>query len=86
MNQAVARIDERTEIAAGVRPAPPSTTPAPGPSRAPQTAGPRRRRGLGRYLRPGVVLGTALKGAAQVTWHAFQAVNRCLPYGVKQPK
>ena len=86
MNQAVARIDETTEPAAGARPSPVATTPAPQPSRAPQAARPARSRGFGRYLRPSVLAGLALKGAAQVVWHVFQPLNRRLPYGVKQPK
>ncbi|HEV8699731.1 MAG TPA: radical SAM protein [Candidatus Polarisedimenticolia bacterium] len=86
MSQAVARIDERTESGAGVRPSPTVTTPAPGPSRAPQAPRPGRPKGFGRYLRPGVLAGMALKGAAHVAWHVFQPLNRRLPYGVKQPK
>jgi uncharacterized radical SAM superfamily Fe-S cluster-containing enzyme len=86
MNQAVARIDETTEPAAGARPSPVATPPAPQPSRAPQAARPARPRGFGRYLRPSVLAGLALKGAAQVVWNVFQPLNRRLPYGVKQPK
>src|SRR5207247_472046 len=39
-----------------------------------------------RFFRPHVVAGLLLKAAAHLTWHAFQAVNTRLPYGVKQPK
>ena len=46
----------------------------------------RQRRSVVRYLRPGVILGAGLKGLANLTWHAFQAVNRRVPYGVIQPK
>src|SRR6266446_6850 len=39
-----------------------------------------------RFLRPEVLAGVGLKGIAQVTWHAFQAVNRRLPYGSVKPR
>ena len=45
-----------------------------------------RRRRATRYLRPDVLIGTGLKGAANLAWHAFQAVNRRIPYGQIQPK
>src|SRR5688572_4370988 len=80
MNQALARNDETTESAAGIRPIPITTAPVPGPSRAPQAARPGRPNGIGRYLRPSVLAGMALKGVAHVAWHAFQALNRRLPY------
>src|SRR5882672_6252439 len=85
MSQAVARIDERTEVASDARPAPAAPSPAPGAAPSPKT-GAGRRRSAARYLRPGIVVGSALKGAAYLTWHAFQSINRHLPYGVKQPK
>src|SRR5882672_8357826 len=80
MSQAVARIDERTEVGLEARPVPS----APRPAAAPQAPAPKR--GATRYLRPHVVAGSLLKAAAHLTWHAFQALNRRLPYGVKQPK
>src|SRR3989454_7447906 len=80
MSQAVARIDERTEVGLEARPVPP----APRPAAAPQAPAPKR--GATRYIRPHVVAGSLLKAAAHLTWHAFQAVNTRLPYGVKQPK
>jgi len=86
MSQAVARIDETTESGAGARPSPAATTPAPQPSRVPQAPRRAKPRGFGRYLRPSVLAGLALKGAAQVVWHTFQPLNRRLPYGVKHPK
>jgi uncharacterized radical SAM superfamily Fe-S cluster-containing enzyme len=44
------------------------------------------RRGRPRALRPTVVVGNGLKGAANLAWHAFQAVNRRVPFGSVQPK
>jgi uncharacterized radical SAM superfamily Fe-S cluster-containing enzyme len=38
------------------------------------------------FLRPSVLVGAGLKGAANLAWHAFQVVNRRLPYGQMQPK
>jgi uncharacterized radical SAM superfamily Fe-S cluster-containing enzyme len=37
-------------------------------------------------LRPTTLVGAGLKGAANVAWHAFQAVNRRVPYGSMHPK
>jgi uncharacterized radical SAM superfamily Fe-S cluster-containing enzyme len=37
-------------------------------------------------LRPTTLVGAGLKGAANVAWHAFQAVNRRVPYGSIHPK
>ena len=85
MSQAVARMDERTEGASGGRPTPAAPSPAPGAAPTPKT-GVRRAPGVARYLRPGIVVGFTLKGAAYLTWHVFQSINRRLPYGVKQPK
>ena len=66
---------------------------APSSTRSPQAAGPGvsrptapRRRRMSRYLRPTVIVGTGLKGLANATWHAFQAVNRRLPHGQLHPK
>jgi len=84
MNQAVARIDDRTEVGSEGQPHAAAPRPAPGPAPAPKT--PAARRGVARFLRPHVIVGSALKGAAHLTWHAFQALNTRLPYGVKQPK
>jgi tetraether lipid synthase len=72
MNQAVARIDARTDHGSDGRP-------ALRPALAPNL---RRKR----WVRPHVVVGTLLKAAAHIAWHGFQAVNTRLPYGVKQPK
>jgi uncharacterized radical SAM superfamily Fe-S cluster-containing enzyme len=44
------------------------------------------RRARARFLRPTVVVGTGLKGAANLAWHAFQTVNRRVPFGSVQPK
>jgi tetraether lipid synthase len=61
-------------------------------TRPPQAVSPKdarpapRRRGLRRYLRPTVVAGTVFKGLANVTWHAFQAVNKRVPQGQIHPK
>jgi len=84
MSQAVARIDERTEVALDRQAAPPAPRPTSGPAAAPQAPAPKRR--AGRLLHPHVVAGSLLKAAAHLAWHAFQAVNTRLPYGVKQPK
>ncbi len=46
----------------------------------------RNRRGLGKYLRPSVLLGTGLKGIANLTWYAFQAVNQRIPARSLHPK
>jgi uncharacterized radical SAM superfamily Fe-S cluster-containing enzyme len=43
-------------------------------------------RAAGSRLRPTTFVGAGLKGAANVAWHAFQAVNRRVPYGSIQPK
>jgi hypothetical protein len=79
MNQALARASERTDSA------PAAATPL-AAAPAPRPAGARPRRGLRRYLRPAVLVGGAVKGAAHVAWHAFQAVNRRVPYGTFHPK
>jgi uncharacterized radical SAM superfamily Fe-S cluster-containing enzyme len=47
---------------------------------------PAARRSRARSLRPTVVVGNGLKGAANLAWHAFQAVNRRVPFGSVQPK
>jgi hypothetical protein len=39
-----------------------------------------------RFLRPSVLLGVGLRGVANLSWHAFQVVNRRIPYGRLQPK
>jgi hypothetical protein len=57
-------------------------TPPPGAGRGAGSAG----KPFTRYLRPGVMAGGALKGVANLAWHAFQAVNRRIPYGSFQPK
>ncbi len=79
MSQAGASVQEQEEVRTStptLRPAPPAVVPRPG----------RTRRGAARYLRPGVVAGTTLKGIANLAWHAFQAINRLVPYGVVHPK
>jgi uncharacterized radical SAM superfamily Fe-S cluster-containing enzyme len=43
-------------------------------------------RAAGTRFRPTTLVGAGLKGAANVAWHAFQAVNRRVPYGSIQPK
>ncbi len=83
MSQAVARIEEDANLGSSPPPIGPATPRSTGPRGV--NAGPGRK-GLGRYLRPGVVLGLGLKGVANAAWHAFQAVNRRLPYGSFQPK
>jgi uncharacterized radical SAM superfamily Fe-S cluster-containing enzyme len=45
-----------------------------------------RARTAGTWLRPTTLVGAGLKGAANVAWHAFQAVNRRVPYGSIHPK
>src|SRR2546425_11799395 len=84
MNQAVARIDESTGVGLNARPVQDAPPASPRPAEPPRPAA--SKRGPGRRYRPGVVLGSVFKAAAHVTWHAFQAVNTRLPYGVKQPK
>ncbi|MGH9797230.1 MAG: radical SAM protein [Candidatus Polarisedimenticolia bacterium] len=83
MNQAVARVPEATTVGTSVPPAP--TAPA-GAGMPVSGSAAATRRGLKRYLRPQVLVGFAVKGAAQAAWHAFQTVNRRLPYGRFHPK
>ncbi len=85
MSQALARIDdERTDVrSAGGRS--PRTTGRPHGAPVPR-GGRRRAPGRFRYLRPGVLLGAGLKGAAQIVWHGFQAVNKRIPYRSFKPK
>ncbi len=80
MNQAVASKETRFEAG----PEAPEIHPVPIPPRGRPLQAPRK--GPGRYLRPSVVVGGGLKAAAGVAWHAFQAINRRLPYGTLQPK
>jgi hypothetical protein len=80
MNQALARESEPSESGSKaplLRP-----TPAPAP-RGPAAAS---RKSVARYLRPATILGGVVKALAQLAWHAFQAVNRRLPYGTFQPR
>src|SRR5881628_3602990 len=84
MNQAVARIDENR--GAGLNGHQTDGAPRPAPEPSPPTGPSAPKRGIGRRLRPAVVLGSMFKAAAHATWHTFQAVNTRLPYGVKQPK
>ncbi|HEU4403310.1 MAG TPA: radical SAM protein [Candidatus Polarisedimenticolia bacterium] len=79
MSQAVARAHEQAEIGSGTPPI------RPVPSRPRNAAGAPKKRAT-RYLRPTVLAGLGLKGVAQIAWHAFQAVNRRVPYKVWQPK
>jgi len=80
MNQALASKDEQVENgtpAPAIRPVtsvPPDRPKVPPPTR------------LTRYLRPSIAVGSGLKGIANLTWHAFQAVNRRIPYHRFQPK
>ncbi|MEE9291292.1 MAG: radical SAM protein, partial [Acidobacteriota bacterium] len=41
---------------------------------------------MGRYLRPSTIIGAGIKGVAHLVWHAFQVVNRLVPYGSFKPK
>ena len=75
MSQAVAHTPDRKVVAV------PSSGPEGGAERP--LVAPRRKRG---YLRPTVLVGAGLKGIANATWHAFQAVNRRIPYGELHPK
>jgi len=81
MNQALARADESHDAHAqgpSLRPAP-----APADSGSPLAAPPK---GMLRYLRPSFVVGSGVKGIANLAWFTFQAVNRRIPYGTMQPK
>ncbi len=80
MSQAVARNEQQ----AGIGPEAPRIRPVP-PAR-PEGRAATPTGGLARYLRPAVVVGAGFKGLSHLTWHAFQAVNRRLPYGIFQPK
>jgi len=82
MSQAVARKHEQ-QTGAGSAPPAIRSVPPPAPSKDLSAA---RTRGPARYLRPSVLVGSALKGMAHLTWHAFQAINRRVPYGTWQPK
>jgi uncharacterized radical SAM superfamily Fe-S cluster-containing enzyme len=81
MNQALARAPEPSESGANT----PRLRPAPVPS-GPRGTAPAGGKTLARSLRPGVILGSGLKGVANLAWHAFQAVNRRLPYGTFHPR
>ncbi|HXH27462.1 MAG TPA: radical SAM protein, partial [Candidatus Polarisedimenticolia bacterium] len=79
MSQALARQQEPVESLPGAPPRRPADASHPG---TPVTGV----KGMLRYLRPGVAIGLGLKGVANVTWHAFQAVNKRIPYRSFQPK
>ncbi len=77
MSQAVAQRPE--EFAASTpRPGLAAVQPATRPIGLPRRSYP--------FLRPSVLVGTGLKGVANLAWHAFQAVNRRLPYGQMHPR
>ena len=59
---------------------------APGAGTGSNGNGKAARRARPRALRSTVVVGNGLKGAANLAWHAFQAVNRRVPFGSVQPK
>jgi hypothetical protein len=81
MTQALARADEAHVDHAQS----PSLRPAPAPaSRGSAVAA--APKGFRNYTRPSFLLGSGLKGIANLAWHTFQAVNRLVPYGSMQPK
>jgi tetraether lipid synthase len=80
MNQAVASRNTEIEVESSG----PAIRPVPSPTR--ERSGTQTNKGWTRFLRPGVLAGVGLKGAAQLTWHAFQAINRRLPYGSIKPR
>ncbi len=79
MSQAVARIPEEQESGSHT-----SLRLAQGAPRAGRS--PARKAPISRFFRPSVLVGVALRGVANVSWHLFQAVNRRIPYGRLQPK
>ena len=81
MNQAAARELEQAEVGPASSPAPPVSAAPKGSMLATPS-----KRGPSWYLRPTVLAGTGFKVAATVAWHAFQAVNRLIPYRRLQPK
>ncbi len=81
MNQAAARELEQAEVGTES----PQAPPAPPTPRGSMQATPSKR-GLSWYLRPTVVAGSGLNVAANLVWHAFQAINRLVPYRTIQPK
>jgi hypothetical protein len=83
MSQAVA--PRATETAVETK-APPVNNDSPVADAIQRPAFQPKRRTVADYLRPGVILGGALKGLANLAWHAFQAVNRRIPARVIRPK
>ncbi len=86
MSQAEARIDNTLHARSTTAPAPHTR-----PDRAAGVASGNGSRGggrkrIGRYLRPSTIIGTGIKGAAHLAWHAFQVVNRLVPYRSFKPK
>src|SRR5262245_51394039 len=77
MSQAVAQRPEES-VASSPRPVAPAVDTTSRPLGLPRRSYP--------FLRPSVIVGAGLKGAAHLAWHAFQAVNRRIPYGQMHPK
>ncbi|MFQ5877507.1 MAG: radical SAM protein [Acidobacteriota bacterium] len=85
MSQAVARVEDQRGVG---RRAPDLRSVSPGTSGDASRGVPPggTKRGITRYLRPNVIVGVGLKGLANLVWHAFQAINRRVPYGSFHPK
>jgi tetraether lipid synthase len=81
MTQAVARLEEKETVGSDAPPIHPVS-----PALRGITSGAEPRKRSSPYLRPSVLAGTGLKILANVIWHAFQLVNRRIPYGVLQPR
>ena len=86
MSQAEARIENTVHARSTTEPTPPARA-----DRGRGVVSGNGARGGGgkrmsRYLRPSTIIGTGIKGAANLAWHAFQAVNKRVPYRSFQPK
>ena len=79
MTQAVADRVEQVQTGSARSEAPAGGVATQGPP-------PRGRRKATRYLHPAILAGVTAKGVATILWHAFQAVNRRIPYRRFQPK